>query len=239
MAKKAKKVIRKTRKTPVWPLKSKPLTKAQKAKLTRERNELTKSMRAIDPFYIHPRDVPAGRAYQWVAMEVMGLSNEDAVDRAKEDGWKPVPFARHDFGRKHNSKGRIVIGGMLLMENASSVPTEARKREQDDARNMLAETPIGATKTEGRSFPIVSDSFVVSSAYERVPSDAPAVTVPVTIQFSMNARWQDAAAGLGLSNEEYARRRLLMTMPILAGEPGGWIGGGIYEAVTLRIGDGE
>lgn len=220
-----------------FPLKPRRLTKAEKAKLTRERNVTTRAMRLVDPYYIHPRDVPVGKAYQWIALSILGNSNEDAVDRAKEDGWKPVPFVRHDFANKYRSKGQIIVNDMLLMENAASVRDEARKKEQEEARKMAAESPCSPLKREGGRFPLVSDGFIVSEPYAAVPSGSDPVVVPVTIQFSMDARWQDAAAGLGLTNEEYARRRLLMAKPILAvdnldDEP-------IWAAVTLQIGRGE
>jgi hypothetical protein len=226
--------MKRTKKAKPFVFKAKPLTRAQKAKRTRDRNELTKRMRAMDPFYVHPDTVPAGKAYQWFSLEILGASNEDAIDRAKDDGWKDVPFSRHDFGRRCNAKGRIVVDNSVLMENSAEIVAGALKKDQAAARQMIADNPIGASKQEGHPFPIVSESFVISSFYETVPRDAAPVVVPVTISVRMDAGWQDAAVGLGLSNEEYARRRLLMTMPILAGEPAG-DNDAVYEPVTLRV----
>ncbi len=213
--------------------KVKPLTKAQKLKLFNERKALTRRMRATDPFYIHADDVPSGKSYQWFALSHFGVPNDDAIDRAKDDGWKSVPFARHNFGRKFRAKSGIVVNDMLLMENSSIVTKANRKKEEDDARQMLADSPC-STINQGGRFPIVSSSFVVSSDYKRILRDSPPVIVPVTISFSMDAGWQDTASSLGLTNEEYARRRILMTMPILAGEPTGG-DDALYAAVTLRI----
>lgn len=210
--------VKKRKKAKAFPLRPRPLTKER---------------RVTDPFFIHPGDVPAGKAYQWFAQDVPGLSSDDhdTIDRAKANGWKAVPFVRHDFSRRYRAKGSIVVRGMMLMENSAEYVTAGRLKDFDAAQTMFRESPCYPTKLQGAHFRIASDGFIVSSDYARVPPDAPSVPVPVTIQFLVNARWQDAASSLGLTNEEYVRRRLLMTSPVLATEGDGKP----YEAVTLQI----
>ena len=66
-----------------------------------------------------------------------------------------------------------------------------------------------------KGFYIMPPSFVVSSDYERVASDAPAAPVGMMVTFMAPARWRDAASGLGLSIAEYARRRFAMDPALL------------------------
>lgn len=231
-----KKAVKRRHKAKVL-FKAKPLTRAQKLKPLKVRQALTKQMRQSDPFYIHPDDVPAGKAYQWFSMTILGTLAEIGDEFALENGWKYVPYSRHDFPRKNRAQGRIIVNNCVLMECQSKRVTDLRHQEYRKAREQMAEVEA-IFKKEGRSFPIVSDSFVVSSKYDYVQLDAPSVIVPITLSFSMDARWQDAASGLGLTNDEYARRRIVMTTPILAAEYSAddvKSDRVVYHAVTLKV----
>lgn len=54
------------------------------------------------------------------------------------------------------------------------------------------------------------ESWNESVPYKRIPSAVPAVRVDVTIPVWLSGRYQDAASALGLTNEIYAQRRVLM-----------------------------
>lgn len=225
----AKVKSRKVKKATSFPLKPRRLTKAEKAKRTIERNRVTRAKRrGGDPFYIHPYDVPVGRAYQWFSVDQAAT-----LEMAKEDGWKDVPFSRHDFARKCRLRGGITVRGLRLMEHSESHVKERRDEEQAAARQMYRDSPVGAAMNLpfGDKFKFFSE-HIVSQDYQAVPHDAPPIEVDVTLKFRMHRNWQDAAAYLHLTNEEYVRRRLLMTSPLMHRADGD----ACYEAVYIKLG---
>ena len=215
----AKKKIGK-RKTLIF--RSKPLTRAQKLKLLKDRQKETREKRKVDPFYIHPSDIPDGRSYQWFS-----LTEKRAIEDAQECKWKAVPFSRHNFSRTYNSKGKIVCQNSLLMENSKAYVDSKDAENRNLVNEMLAAQQIAPGKLK-----FVSPSFMVSWDYKKLPADAKPVVVPVTIDFRVSVKWRDAAAALGLSDQEYARRRLLMEPHLLASYE---TDGKIYETVEIQI----
>lgn len=109
------------------------------------------------------------------------------------------------------------------------------KKQFDDANELFQVVPARyGMKSGGRSFPLVSPDFMVSSDYPKVAPDAQPVDVDVTIKLKVSVRWQDAAAALGLSLAEYARRRLLMEQQVL-GPSATFIEDNAYEPVELSF----
>lgn len=193
---------------------------------------ITRKKRETDKYYIHPESIPSGKSYQWFAHSILGEENE-GLDYAKAKGWRSVPFARHDFNRRYNINGEIIVDFSILMENDESVVKDSLEEVRKNAQVMLDESPVKSSSSYMRGVPIADSSFIVSSHYDRVASDSPPVQVNMTISFRVEAAWQDAASALGLTNEEYARRRVLMQMPLLAATNVG--GEVVYEEVKLEV----
>ena len=197
-------------------IKAKRLTKAQKEKIAKQKKLVDAEKRRQDPFYINPDDVPAGQAYQWFSLKIMGeeAPAKRILDNAIEAGWKYVPFSRHRFARDQNSKGKIVVDDNVLMEHSRAHVEEQLQKDRDFAKFMLQESKIKSGVAGLGS--TVSESFLAAKPYKEVPLDAPPVVVEVTLQFRMDRDWQDAAAMLWLTDGQYAYRRIVITHPILA-----------------------
>ncbi len=229
--KKAKKSARRKPVSVFKTVKAKPLSRAQKLKLLKQQQKTDKQKRRLDPFYINSDHIPKGRVYQWFS-----LLDEKTTEEAQEDGWKHVPFSRHNFNRRYNAKGKIVIGCTLLMENTAQHLSEYKEQEREKIQKQNDELVVGPMR-RGEPFRLVSSGFVVSSAYERVPADAPPVIVSVAIRLRMSSGWQDAAAALGLTYQEYTRRRLIMQPILLSSDlvHENEKTEGVFEPVTLEI----
>jgi hypothetical protein len=185
-----------------------------------------------DKFFVHPETIPAGVALQWVAVTVVGDADLSNLDWYLEGGWKPVP----------NQKK---IGGQVLVWAPQALADEMKKKgvgratqQRADARALFGMDGQNPSPYHG-GFPMAGPHFIETKDYEGVPSDAPPIDVDVTLKIRVSARWQDAAAALGLEVAEYARRRLRMEDICLA-----WAGprydnarhqSGIYEPVQLFI----
>ena len=157
---------------------------------------------AKDPFYIDPKKIPAGKAYQWVSLE---QASSRMLAQAKDDGWKPVKWRKGLVPTSYRIKGQVVYRDTLLMEHTANHVAVQRAKEINDALRMDKESdPRGHASAQ-----------IIFKEYTQVPHNAPPITVEIAISFSMDRAWQEAASFLGLSNEEYARRRVLMTNPVL------------------------
>ncbi len=178
-----------------------------------------------DPFFIYSETIPQGVSLQWIS------TAEDArpcISEALDSGWKPV-------------KGQKEVKGQALMW----APTEVAYAQRDDninrARRQMDEARKLFGMDDGRPspyhgpFPIVGADFIEAKAYDSVPHDSPPLDIEVSIQFRVSARWQDAAASLGLDIREYVRRRLRMEPVVLGSYEHALSSNHIYEPVQLSI----
>jgi len=183
-----------------------------------------------DPFFIHPETIPDGVALQWVATDA---ESEWHMSDALSNGWCLVD-------------GKDVKGLVLMWapREVAKAQTDANinraQKQMAEARALFGMNDGRASQYHGR-VPMVSDAFMVSSNYGTIPSDAPPIDIDVTIQFRVSARWQDAAAALGLDVTEYTRRRLIMEPTVLGPCSPAFlyenvnISRNVYEPVQLSI----
>jgi len=148
-----------------------------------------------DPFHIHQETVPKGVSLQWIT-----LSADDLI-RVQASGWQAV-------------KGQDAIKGNLLVWAPNALADAQRDANIQRAKDQMQEVrDLFQIKEDGRraydrSFPLVSQSFMVSSDYGQTPADAKPLDVEIKVNFRLSWRFQDAAASLGLSPKEYAQRRM-------------------------------
>lgn len=165
-------------------LKSKPAPKNPKFKLEVGSEH--------DPFYVNPATIPTGVAIQWISLNV------DDLERAQYVGWKPVEG-------QDGVKGNMLVWAPIEVAKAQ---TDANiKRAKEQMREMDELFGRGPRKENGY-FPVVSQSFMVSSAYESVPSNAGPIEVDVIVKLRLSRSLQDAAAALKLSPQVYGQRRM-------------------------------
>jgi hypothetical protein len=150
---------------------------------------------------------PLGLAYQWVLAEHV----------RKHPGWVQVPFVRHaaEMPADTNEDGAIVYLGNVLVQREHSLVQAELSVAQKAATKQLQDHPAYSGNKHG-AFQVLSDSFVVSSHYERVTG--PSIVVDVTIPLRMSAHLQDTASALGLTAQEYLQRSILL---YVRGETGG------------------
>lgn len=145
-----------------------------------------------DPFHIDPLSIPGGVALHWITLSV------DDLDRAQSFGWKPVEGVG-------GVKGNMLVWAPVAIAEAQRDANIKRARDQiHEARELFGLNG----RREGHPFPIAPQSFMVSSAYETVPSDTAPLDVDVTVRLRLPGRLQDVAAALKLSPEVYAQRRM-------------------------------
>lgn len=159
-----------------------------------------------DPFYIDPKSIPKGKAYQWVTTHILGRAQPEFVRRARASGWSHV-------------KGHKPVGGQILMWAPKKVADAQRDKSIAVARQQMQDTRDSLhMDSPQHGVPFVPNSFLVSEPYETVPSSTPPIDVEVTTMFRLSGRLQDAAACIHISPEVYAQRRLAL---YLRGELGG------------------
>ncbi len=156
-----------------------------------------------DPFFIHPETIPDGVALQWIPLNV------DDLERVQATGWKPVDGV-------DGVKSNMLVWAPKEVAKAQRDADFDRAKEQIREASALFGLDEYGHKLNRQVFPLVSPSFMVPTKYASIPDDSPSVDVDITIKFRVSARWQDAAACLGLEVQEYARRRLFME-PIVLG----------------------
>ncbi len=178
---------------------------------------------------------PDGLAYQW------GLV--DHLARFEATGWVRVPFDRHAEEMPKSTKvdGYIVyLDNTLLQRDQAAVRAKITEANQA-AKKQLEDHPAYQKCWPHGGYvpmaPILSDHFVVSSAYERVQDSADPIILDVTIPVRMPARWQDTANALGLSHQQYLQRAISL---YVRGETGGLLLpiDGAMELHQIYINDG-
>lgn len=105
----------------------------------------------VDDTYIAPHEIPPGMDYNWKRFTVTGEPQEEYLMAMAENGWEPVPAARHPrLASRSRKDGHIVRGGLILMERPMELTEEARAEDLAEARAQLSiqqrrlmETPAG------------------------------------------------------------------------------------------------
>jgi hypothetical protein len=153
---------------------------------------------------------PIGLAYQWVLAEHV----------RKYPGWVHVPFGRHahEMPPDTNDDGAIVyLGNVLVQREQSLVQAELSVPQQQAIKNLKEHPAYRSPRGDHYGpFPVVSESFMVSSHYEHVTG--PSIVVDVTIPLRMSTHLQDTASALGLTAQEYLQRSISL---YVRGETGG------------------
>lgn len=151
---------------------------------------------------------PAGLAYQWASLA--------STERMLMKGWARVPYSRHpELPRSLSFDGSILyrdnvlfqIGADFVEALKQSGYKRAIAQRQGVGDEALTLMSAYSGRSEGREFPLVSPSFMVSAIMAGPPTPGDAV-IDLAVKFSMPYRWREAAACLQLSESEYVRRRL-------------------------------
>lgn len=162
-------------------------------------------------------------AYQWAGTHRESMHE---LQRYLDAGWT---VSKHPAQQAKNVPREVVLLEIPREQHRQMVAAdiERAKKQMREVRELFQMN--SSYRGEGKRFPLVSDSFMVSSAYETVPSDTLPIDVPVTINFRLSGRFQDAAASLGLPATVYAQRRIEL---YLSGALGG-----LLLPVDQRAGD--
>jgi len=102
--------------------------------LTRSRKE------GIDPFDVPLSFIPNGWGYQWNAVTTYGNSEVFQAQNLEfhQNGWRPVPAARHDgFFMPKGHSGPVIVRGQMLMERPMALTEEARDEQENLAKQQM------------------------------------------------------------------------------------------------------
>lgn len=166
-----------------------------------------------DQFEFDRNIVPKGKSYQWIAIEVNGEKQD--ISRALAAGWKPVPFKRHaKIFADANSKGRIVIEGLMLVENSKSWVESQHTANQLDAQWSAEQRKIGFFGSAGGiDLPPSFQPMLPCGGFQgewHAPHKT-ALDIDVVVTLRLAPPQLDAAQSLGLSPQEYGQRLVKMT----------------------------
>ena len=185
-----------------------------------------------DPFYLDPKLIPVGWAYQW------------SVYVDPRSGWRAVPYSRHahDFPKAAQSDdGFIIIKGLCLAEIPAQFVKAELINQSQKARDMMADFDAAVGREgSGKGMWIMPSSWVESYSREELAKidapgpNSPPVEVSVTLLMQVPGRWNDAAAYLKLSLNEYTRRRIMMERLVL-GCMDPFSPEAVYEPVSLSF----
>ena len=87
-----------------------------------------------DEFFIDPRTVPPGWAYEWKRKTILGQEDPAYEVQLARTGWDTVPGNRHPNMMPTGSHAQITRKGMVLMERPLELVEEARDIEKRKAR---------------------------------------------------------------------------------------------------------
>lgn len=149
-----------------------PRTRA--ARRTAElRDHLGDMEEGTDEFFVDPKDIPPGWAYEWKRQTVFGAEDPAYQVALYRAGWEPVPADRHlSYMPVGGDYATITRKGMLLMERPSEINEEARARELRKARlqvhqkeEQLNSTPPGQFDRANKDKSLVK----MTKSYEAMP----------------------------------------------------------------------
>ena len=90
-----------------------------------------------DKFWYDETKRPAGQAYQWIPVTILGQDNRQHVIEMNRYHWQPVPADRHPEITGEGGGKTIVIGGQMLMERPQYLSDESREEERRAAENQV------------------------------------------------------------------------------------------------------
>ena len=207
-----------------------PLNKRkQRAKIVKKPIAEARTEAEKDPFYIDPKFKKPGRAYQWVAITHGSEYDPFSIDeQCRKSGWKPVPLV------KNVGNQRLMWAPQKVADAQRQANTDLAIAMDNDIRAALGMDVNGALTDRGKIGLITTEWLDRALAFDKrmeelglpskrheytpVPSNAPSIEVEVTTKFRMSARFQDAAACIGITPEMYAQRRVAL---YLQGQFGG------------------
>lgn len=122
----------------------------------------TRDLDYVDPHYIPAAEIPDGMQYEWKLHALYGDSDNPWVkkhlDLIDQNGWKPVPHARHPT-IKSTELHTIVVDGVILCERSLELDSRAleAKRVQglldaklEQLHKMFAYMKIGPAPDDNR-----------------------------------------------------------------------------------------
>jgi hypothetical protein len=101
-----------------------------------------------DEFYVNREEIPEGLDYNWKRFSVNGLEDPFYLARMREQGWEPVPPARHpNWVPPGYNAPYILKGGQILMDRPMELTLEARAEDRAAAiqQIVVAEQKLGRT----------------------------------------------------------------------------------------------
>lgn len=152
------------------PMREDSLERARK-RAAELRGHLGEVEEGVDKFYIPPDMVPDGWVYEWKRRSTAGLEDPAYQVQLARAGWEAVPVdrdAQHRAQMPLNWQGKTIErDGMVLMERPREIVEEARRIEQNRARNQvrakeaqIAGTPDGTlTRDDPRVAPKIKKGF--------------------------------------------------------------------------------
>jgi hypothetical protein len=83
-----------------------------------------------DKFWIDPKIIPDGWAYEWKVQTVLNMPNPGKSISDARAGWEPVPASRHpEMMPQGHGSATIDRDGQRLMERPAEITAEAKARD--------------------------------------------------------------------------------------------------------------
>ena len=194
-----------------------------------------------DPFTVVGK-IPAGLAYQWCTISIMGDYTVAApyLSEMERNGWAPVPWKRHK--KMKRDRQWIVVQGQLLMQKPKHLVKEAEtnriklskrwaERHEDGTPKFLNTPSIPQRPNAPPRIPLDEAREKLNSWNGRAYAE-----FTVTIGLTLYDREIETAVCLGLEPVEYARRKFLMRAHTVQRISSLWYDGSppIFDFVELK-----
>ena len=194
-----------------------------------------------DPFTVVGK-IPAGLAYQWCAISIMGDYTVAApyLSEMERNGWAPVPWKRHK--KMKRDRQWIVVQGQLLMQKPKHLVKEAEtnriklskrwaERHEDGTPKFLNTPSIPQRPNAPPRIPLDEAREKLKSWNGRAYAE---FSTPMGMTITDSE--VETACCLGLDVLEYARRKFIMTADVLrrVSVPDGGKTTPVFETVTLK-----
>lgn len=151
-------------------------------------------------------DTPRGWSYQWMALDVLGESQDETIRHMRAVGWKEVPTKRHPA--MPSDGRRIVVGGQVLMQRRTTDVDSSRAKEIDAALAMFNDHP--GSGGSSRQSPNIVNDWGLGNDGGCLIYEGSAIDVQTTITVRLSPNLVQAALVCHLEPEEYARRMIIM-----------------------------
>lgn len=122
----------------------------------------------VDRFYVDPRTIPDGWAYEWKRKSIWGKEDPAHDVELARQGWEPVPASRHPEMMPKGNFQTIERDGMILMERPKELSDDVHRANLKRARQQvrmkeeqLSQTPSGTLPRDEdpRTKPTIKKSF--------------------------------------------------------------------------------